>query len=310
MVCSFKRCLSSVVIASCVLTAYLNDSPAQAVTNPTKSWTLQTLSQKRKNFVITVKYPVFTGSAASVLRLNSKVRKIAQRQYRDATKKHLSDRSRPQEPKGEFTATYEVDKLSRNAASMNCNIIDYTPDAATSSAEYQTLNYTLSPLKEFQIEDLFRDGVDYQQALKVISMGKLFATTANAAWSHAQCSDDIDQFAVREEGLILFFTQDTPNEIVKVTIPIRQIRPLMDDSLARQLWPVRTSTDSDGEQILKAESLKKQLAIIAIGTYSAMINADPSNAVAFRERSKWYQELGRAEVAEKDLAEANRLSPE
>ncbi|MDR3611923.1 MAG: hypothetical protein P4L53_00050 [Candidatus Obscuribacterales bacterium] len=310
MICNYKRCLSTVVIASSLFTAYLNDSPAQAIPNPRISWTLQTFSKKQKNFEVTVKYPVFAGSFASLQRLNSKVRKIAQRQYRDATKEHLHDRSRPQEPIGEFTATYEVDKVSRNVASLNCNIIDYTPDAATSSAEIQTFNYTLNSLRKLQLDDLFKNGVDYEEVLKVISMGKLFATTNDAAWSYRNCNYAIDHFAVGEDGLILFFTQDTPNEIVHVTIPIRQIRQLMDNSLANRLWTVRTPADSDGEQILKAESIKKQLAIIAIGTYSAMIDANPSNALAFRERGKWYKELGRAEVAAKDLEEANRLAPE
>jgi regulator of sirC expression with transglutaminase-like and TPR domain len=68
--------------------------------------------------------------------------------------------------------------------------------------------------------------------------------------------------------------------------------------------------EADEEPALEVKDLKKQLAIIAIGTYSRMINADPSNALAYRERGKWYHELDRAEVGAKDLEEAKRLSPE
>ncbi len=186
----------------------------------------------------------------------------------------------------------------------------YTPDAATSSAESQTLNYTLKPLKEFQISDLFKDGVDYQEALRVLSVGKLFDITSNAAWSLAQRNDDIERFAVSEEGLVLFFMQDTPNEIVRVAIPIGQIYNLMDDSFAKQVWSTHSAIGSDEEQVLKVENLKRQLAIIAIGTYSKMIDEDSSNALAYRERGKWYQSLGRPEICAKDLDAAERLSPE
>jgi hypothetical protein len=305
-----RKSPNSVAIASFIFFAVSNNSQAQAATKPDTKWTLQTLSQRRGFYCVTIKYPVFTGSNAPLRRLNSKIRSMARRQYRDAIAEHSSDRSRPNEPLGEFTADYEVEKISRNVASMNCNIIDYTPDAATSSAESQTLNYTLKPLKEFQISDLFKDGVDYQEALRVISMGKLFDITADAAWSLAQRNDDIELFAVSEEGLILFFTQDTPNEIVRVTIPIGQIYNLMDDSFARQVWATHSAIGSDEEQVLKVEDLKKQLAIIAIGTYSKMINEDSSNALAYRERGKWYQSLGRPEVGAKDLEASKRLSPE
>jgi len=306
MIRSNKRDTYFCSILACLTMTCLHGSPVKAAA---KTWTQQKLALTRKNYIVAIKYPVFTGSNSNLKKLNTKIREIALRQYRDAIKEHSSDRSRSHEPLGEFVATYDVEMVSKKAASLSCNIIDYTPDAATSSAEIQTLNYSLSPFEELKIEDLFKDGVNYKEVLKVVSLANLFATTEDAPSSCTKADGDFENFAIDKHDLVLFFIQDTPNEVIKVFIPIHQIHQLIDDSLVRQLWSEQ-SIEADEEPALEVKDLKKQLAIIAIGTYSRMINADPSNALAYRERGKWYHELDRAEVGAKDLEEAKRLSPE
>jgi hypothetical protein len=186
---------------------------------------------KRNNYNVSIKYPIFTGPAAGFRALNTELRKTAMQQYHDAIKEHASDRL---EPKGEFTATYKVETVSNDVASLRCDIDDYTPDAATSSAEIRTLNYTFTPLREIKISNLFKDNVDYQEVLTVLSMGRLSATTSDATWSFNATSEEFEDFALDKQGLILFFKSVTPNEVIRVSIPLHQIRHLMDDSLVNK----------------------------------------------------------------------------
>jgi hypothetical protein len=209
--------------------------------------------------------------------------------------------------RGHLRERYSVKLLTPRLISFECDTSEYSPGAATSKDWIQSYNYGLSPFRELSRKDLFRKDACCRLVLSILSLRELVARHYDLEWIERVIDPfEIENFTLANSGLDLYFHQDIPAENIRVEIPYVEIAQLVrPDSPLGSLVKSKVTVQSD-DTTLRCGDLR-QLASIAIASYTKVINYDSKNALAYYRRGKWYQMLDRTAVAKADFAKAEEL---
>lgn len=313
----FSRLFSVVFCAFLPLTFIVVTSSCQ------KAWATSTapvlpsttrLIVRHKHYDIDVRLPVFKGKSPEVARVNRKLKDKVRRQIEDARKRLSLEVVDPLGVRGYVKGRYMVQLLTSQLVSVLFKFEARTPGAAHPEEWTQGYNFSLHPFREIRIKDLFATGVDVEQALSVLCINDLLAERGADIDDVQEVAgpnlSNFDNFVLTTHGLVfdlkryqtVAYTYAFPTPVVE--IPYTSVVGLMTD--ASPVTNVALNAPVNQECIqLKRSNLLRQLAIVAIGAYSRLIQREPENALAFYERGKWYQILGRRLPAHNDLTKAS-----
>jgi hypothetical protein len=312
LVCGSKAvCLSAIVCCAFLsasiraTSATIDHNQANGFTQKAKPWITRRFLQHKNYYDVEIKYPYFTETNPHFHALNLKIKQLVlQKAHRSHNDLEVFA---PGGPRGFYKENFAVKLLTPKLVSLRFDIAQYTPGAVTSSTWVESSNYSLSPLCELSLQDLFRKEVDYNLVLPVLCLPTLVASNDNLDWVMHKAEQKFYNFNLTEKELELYFQHNTPIETESIKIPLSSIKELISPICSVSSLLRGESFNEPDTEALRMVTLKQQLARIAIASYTEIIEEDPNNGFAYYKRGTWYLVLKRPTVASSDFMIAKKL---